>query len=212
VYGGNPRASWKQGQVGQARSEIAPWSWRGVLSRWRNVVRGATSGHACCGSRICAQIAFGKELLIGLDDDASRQTQVGGQCPRRRERRPVLQPAALDRAALFPFELQPHRRAALSLSIRTSSSAELVLFISTYLILRMVPLRQGDGLDPGSDAGSYGWITHTELPALIRRPRRRGVGPSWVGRSSRALPRRGALRSVCVLQQGRRRNSFERPS
>jgi len=47
-----------------------------------NARGGGPDGHPCRGSPICPQIAFGEQLLMGLNDDPSRQPKITGERPR----------------------------------------------------------------------------------------------------------------------------------
>ena len=89
---------------------------------------------------MCAQIAFGEQLLIGLNDDASRQPEISCERPRRRQRRPVPKLTALDRAAQLAFELEPHRHAARSVDTHQQVDGRTGPFHTYGLLLRIVPL------------------------------------------------------------------------
>ena len=64
------------------------------------------------------EVALGDELLVGLDDDAARETLGGGECARRWEDGAGAEATAADAIAEGVLELSMERRGAIAVQVQ----------------------------------------------------------------------------------------------
>jgi hypothetical protein len=104
-----PGAAREQREVGRAGEEVDARDRRRHGCRWRRrsaVARGLGAGRdPGPGAAARDQVALGRELFVGLDDEAAGDAELGGQRPRGGQPRLRAQPADPDCLAQLGFEL-----------------------------------------------------------------------------------------------------------
>ncbi len=88
-------------------------------------------------------VALGDELVVGGDDHAQGDAEVGGQGPARRHRRPGDQPARADGVAEPGLDLGPQAPGPGAVQLdETSAADELVRIRTTQPDLTQVQIRR----------------------------------------------------------------------
>ena len=109
-----PLAAREERDVGRRRREVEAHDGaaRGFLARRLGGRRG---GHDGAGAAPRGEPALGRQLLVGVGDDAARDAELRGERPRRGQANAGAEPARTDRVAQLAGELAPqrHRRSVL---------------------------------------------------------------------------------------------------
>ena len=106
THGRRPLARRERRQVGRARPQVDRRRRRRRAVRPPRRLWGRRS-HDGAATRAGAQVALDRELLVGVDDGAPSQAQVGGELTRGREGSSQRQPAVADRGPQRLLEPPP---------------------------------------------------------------------------------------------------------
>jgi hypothetical protein len=107
-----PRSPWERAEVGGLQAEVEAHRRRhALLGRLQRIVAG-DGCHPRRSARPRHEEALRDELRVGLDDHAARDPELGGECPRARQRRARVQRAAADPVAQLILQLAAQRAVA----------------------------------------------------------------------------------------------------
>ncbi len=207
----------KGGELGDARPEVDDGRCR-TRCRDHGAIRADRGGvDDGAGALAGEQVALGEQLVVGGDDDAAGDAEIGRQCSRRWQRRARRQPSGADRVAQPAFDLGAQAARGRERSSSISRSGAVVLIEELELDLTRSPLPSYGGVMIDAYCHGHGGRVHLGPDSIVAFGNAgNGMVVRWscscgargsapfedVTRHHRADP---AVRSRCLIRRTRTR-------